>query len=431
MPMEMFYLDPIEIKIKEGLDRFRTDPGDLEDLAQSLQDKGQIVPIIINNNKELIDGGRRVAACMMAQIKVLCVYKDTVNPIIMRELEIESNVRRKAFTPSEEVLAISELHKLKQSVHGEATSGRKGGWTLDDTAKTLGVTKGKVIADLQLAEVVKMFPSLKDCKTKKEIVSAAKGVTKVLERSLAVSNYEKLIKDSNITQVRMYHLDGKIHMLSMENNSVDLLLTDPPYGIGINEVAMTVGGVTGGHVSAGFQYSDTPETTLNFLTVLAQQSFRFCKPTAHAFIFIGFEYFEITRKLFIEAGWQVRIKPLIWIKREIGQCNVPYAWPSSCYETILMARKDNSKLIVEGKPDWFQHDPVLPSQRLHQAEKPVELLKELIRRTCLPGSMIYDPAMGSGSTLEAALRMNMLAIGCDIMEESYSGALQRITQIIQ
>lgn len=431
MPMEMFYLDPIEIKIKEGLDRFRTDPGDLEDLAQSLQDKGQIVPIIINNNKELIDGGRRVAACMMAQIKVLCAYKDTVNPIIMRELEIESNVRRKAFTPSEEVLAISELHKLKQSVHGKATSGRKGGWTLDDTAKTLGITKGKVIADLQLAEVVKMFPSLKDCKTKKEIVSAAKGVTKVLERSLAVSNYEKLIKDSNITQVRMYHLDGKIHMLSMENNSVDLLLTDPPYGIGINEVAMTVGGVTGGHVSAGFQYSDTPETALNFLTVLAQQSFRFCKPTAHAFIFIGFEYFEITRKLFIEAGWQVRIKPLIWIKREIGQCNVPYAWPSSCYETILMARKDNSKLIVEGKPDWFQHDPVLPSQRLHQAEKPVELLKELIRRTCLPGSMIYDPAMGSGSTLEAALRMNMLAIGCDIMEESYSGALQRITQIIQ
>jgi len=109
-------------------------------------------------------------------------------------------------------------------------------------------------------------------------------------------------------------------------------------------------------------------------------------------------HFQVIRNFFIEAGWRAHIKPLIWIKRASGQCNVPHAWPSSCYEMLLYIRKDESRLVQEGKPDWLECPPVPESERLHPWQKPVELLVKLLERVALPGQIVYDPFMGSGST---------------------------------
>ena len=137
-----FYLDPLKVKVKEGLDRYRKDLGDLKELGKSLKETGQIQPIVVNRQDELIVGGRRLAACILEGIKVKVIYEDTVDPKKMRIWEVEENVRRKDLTPAEYALAVEELHTLMQEERGEAVSGREGGHTLDDTAKILGKTRG-------------------------------------------------------------------------------------------------------------------------------------------------------------------------------------------------------------------------------------------------------------------------------------------------
>ena len=62
----------------------------------------------------------------------------------MKEMEIEENLQRKQFTPAEEVLALSELHKLKQAKYGDSVQGKKGGWVLEDTADLVGKSKGLI-----------------------------------------------------------------------------------------------------------------------------------------------------------------------------------------------------------------------------------------------------------------------------------------------
>jgi DNA modification methylase len=98
---------------------------------------------------------------------------------------------------------------------------------------------------------------------------------------------------------------------------------------------------------------------------------------------------------------------------------------------FLYIRKSDSRLVVEGKPDWIQCDPVLPSERTHTAEKPIPLLLDLLSRVSLPGQVMVDPFIGSGSAIEAGLRSQLICSGCDIALESYVTASSRIAKFLE
>jgi len=428
---QIFYIDPLNIKVKEGLERYRRDLGDLKELGKSLEETGQIQPVVINRKHELIVGGRRIAACILRGMKVKVIYKDLVDPVKMRLWEIEENLRRKEFTPAEHALAVEEFHILMQQEHGESVSGRKGGHTLDKTAKVLGKTRGSVINELEIAEMVKAFPELKNATKKSEIKKAVKGLEKVQTAIASLKDYEEVTsKGAELFKLR--HTDAVEFMKSLPDSSVDILLTDPLYAIGADDLMITLGGHTGGtFTTAGFKIKDDPTTGVTLLVELAKQSFRFTTPQAHGYVFVAPERFWQMRFLFMEAGWRVHVKPLIWIKREVGQCNIPSAWPSSCYEMLMYIRKDISKIVKEGQPDWIECPPVSLSNRLHPFEKPIPLLINLLERVCLPGQRLCDPFSGSAASIEAGLRMKLICEGCDDSLEAHSVAVKRINDYIK
>ena len=156
----IFELPPDQVKVAEDRPRQRKDLGDVEKMVESIERYGQILPIIIDRDNQLVAGGRRLAACLLAGRNVRACYKDTVDPLLLRELELEENIQRKALTPSEEVLAVDELVRIKQKIYGKSTSGREGGFTIEKAADLLGKARTTVIEDLQLAEAIKMFPNL-------------------------------------------------------------------------------------------------------------------------------------------------------------------------------------------------------------------------------------------------------------------------------
>ena len=426
----VFYLDPLKITVREGLDRYRRDLGDLEELGDSIQKMGQIQPIVINRQNELIVGGRRLAACIIKGIKVKTIYEDMVDPVKIREWELEENLRRKDLTPAEYALAVAEFHTLMQKQHGIATSGKEGGHTLDATAKVLGKTRGSVISELEMAEMIKAFPELKSAKKKSEIKKAAKGLMKVNAALQSLEKYKELVENGK-GLYQLHHADAREHMASKKANSVDILLTDPLYGIGADELAIGLGGRTGATLtSSGYTISDDAAEALDLLQVLARESFRFTTHEAHGYVFVGPEHFWNLRRMFMAEGWRVHVKPLIWIKREVGQCNVPSSWPASCYEMFMYIRKDDSKLVKEGQPDWIECPPVPSDKKLNPYEKPVPLLLNMLERVSLPGQILYDPFMGSAATIEAGLELKLICEGVDISLESYATAKKRISDYI-
>jgi len=426
---KIFSMNPLEIKVKDELPRIRKEIGQIEELANSLKKFGQLQPIVINKNNELVAGGRRLAACLLAEIDAKVCYFDAVDPDTMRELEIEENIQRKAFTAAEECLALEEIHRIKQSKYGDTgpgapKDGKKVGWSLEDTAKLVGRTKSSVAADILLAQAIKNFPELKKLDTKSEIRSVVKSMDRVAQQMEGLAKYEETVKQA--TEFVLVNRAMEKHIIGIPDASIDLVLTDPAYGIDIFDMAIGVGGKTGGENSTGVEYEDSEEYAKNLLSILATESFRITKDSGHAYIFCAPSNFWWLVEEMKSAGWTVRERPIIWIKRESGQNNQPSMWPSSAYEFILFARKQNAKLVQEGRVDWIQVDPVAISAKLHQAEKPIPLLKELIARTTLPGQYIYDPFAGSGSTIEAAAEMKVFSIGCEIDVKSYAAMITRM-----
>lgn len=420
-------VDPLTIKVKEELPRVRKEMGKIKDMVESFRKFGQLQPIVVNRNMELIAGGRRLATCIEAEMQAKIVFVDTVDPLTMREMELEENIQRKALTPAEEILAVQELHNLKRTLHGETIIGKAGGWRIEDTAEIIGRTRTSVMDDLELAKALENFPALIACQSKSEIRKAVKGFERVSESIAALVSFDEKMKDKK-DKFEIYNIDALEHMLTMPDKSVHVLMTDPPYGIDIHEKQIALGGHTGGDMtSSGFTYDDDNESAMLKINELAQQSFRFVRDDGFAFVFCAISEFWIVKAIFEAAGWNCSQRPIIWCKNESGQNNAPNKWMSAGYEALLFARKIDSTIVIQGKVDWIQVPNVLPSLRMHQAEKPVVLLKELLSRVTMGGAVVYDPFMGSGSTLQAAIELMLYPIGTDILVESYAITKKRIT----
>ena len=63
-------------------------------------------------------------------------------------------------------------------------------------------------------------------------------------------------------------------------------------------------------------------------------------------------------------------------------------------------------------PGVFRHANVAANERLHQVQKPLELMAEVLK-ICVPGGRVLDPFAGSGSTLLAAARLGLTADGIE------------------
>lgn len=412
------------IIVREGLDRYRKDIGKLQELATSIIGKGQLQPIIVNSKMELIDGGRRLAACSFVGVDVEYVVKDELDSLKMRELEFEANHQRESFTPAEEALAIKDIHERRCAVEGRAVQGSPGsGWTVKNTAIVLGLAAGTISAKLKIAEAVEQFPELIVCKTDEEIIKIYKGFEKVAQRSKSLKSFNDKHQDlSKSIDNIVIQAKSEDFLRDINSESVDIILTDPPYMLEIGKLSLGVGGVTGGGNTAGFKYSD--EKDISIYDNLAKESQRICKDTSHAFIFLSIDYFHQVRNMFIRSGWGVAPRPIVWCKPG-GSCNQPSMWLVPSYEIIMFAKRSKAFLVQEGCRDLIQGiNPV--SDRSHPAEKPIELLRTLLKCVALPGKTLIDPFMGSGSSLVAGLREKLHVSGCDILEEAVHVAKEKV-----
>ena len=103
---------PIEsIKVKK---RIRQEMGDISALAESMKRFGQISPIVINSDKVLIAGGRRLeAARSLGWNNINAVIAEITDELTMLEYEREENIQRMNFTSSEEAVASQKIYELQ------------------------------------------------------------------------------------------------------------------------------------------------------------------------------------------------------------------------------------------------------------------------------------------------------------------------------
>jgi ParB family transcriptional regulator, chromosome partitioning protein len=143
--------------------RIRQDYGDMEDLKTSLKTHGLLQPIVVNQQKQLIAGGRRYRAHQeLGESSIAVVFFETLDEVHLRVLEVEENIRRKDFDWKERVLAIAVAHETAKRTAILERGAKQ--WTQAQTGDLLGQSVGNVNNALRLASLIRAGD--------KEIISA-------------------------------------------------------------------------------------------------------------------------------------------------------------------------------------------------------------------------------------------------------------------
>ena len=211
--------------------------------------------------------------------------------------------------------------------------------------------------------------------------------------------------------------DAVTWLRSLPSESVDLVITDPPYeslekhrAIGTT-TRLKISKASSNQWFAIFPNARFPE--------LFAEVYRVLKPNTHFYLFCDPETAFIAKPIAEAAGFRFW-KPLVWDKKTIG---MGYHYRSR-YEFILFFEKGKRRLKDLAIADIL---PVARIRNGYPSEKPVELSEILIRQSSAPGELVVDPFMGSGSVGVAATRLSRDFAGNDIAEAAVDHSRSRLT----
>jgi DNA modification methylase len=200
--------------------------------------------------------------------------------------------------------------------------------------------------------------------------------------------------------------------------SVDLVLADPPYGVG--------------YVSSRRTRSDPlvvpviGDESLNTLRDALPLMDRLLRPDRHAYLFAA--ALRIGECLdAIGEYWRIK-NVVIWDKGEagsVGDLNGGYAWN---WEPIVYAAKGRRDLNGPRPRAIYRYDWQGTRDPVHPTQKPVGLMQWLIQKSTNPGDTILDPFAGSGPVLRAAKNLGRKVVACEVKEEYCEAAARRLRQ---
>jgi len=183
---------------------------------------------------------------------------------------------------------------------------------------------------------------------------------------------------------------------SMPDKSVDLVLTDPPYGI----ANVWHGGSGCGWGRAAEQ---TPERN-GWDVAPSQECFDHILRVGKTVCIWGGNYFQLP----VSRGWLVWTKP----ERNFTLSEAELAWTS--VDTVM-------RVFDGARSD---------SDRVHPTQKPLELMKWCLTKLSHEGDTVLDPFMGSGTVGIEAVRLHKHYLGCELNPDYIKMANRRIQDMI-
>ncbi len=198
--------------------------------------------------------------------------------------------------------------------------------------------------------------------------------------------------------------------------SIDLLITDPPYeSLEKHRAIGTTTRLKHSKSSSNDWFSIFPNARFD---ELFEQMFRVLHRNSHLYLFCDPETAFVAKPAGERAGFRFW-KPLIWDKKKIG---MGYHYRSR-YEFVLFFEKGKRKLNDLGVAD------IIEVPRVHNgypAEKPPAVAEVFIRQSSSVGDVVVDPFMGSASTGVAALTLGRRFAGNDLSNSALAVATDRL-----
>lgn len=423
-------------------DRARQEMGDLANLENNLKQSGLIQPLAVKSNHDgtyrLLAGERRFTVLERNEIDAVPVriYEEDLSELEMKIIEKSENFYRKDMEYYEMDALTAEIHQMQQELHGVKAPGPgQDGWGMRDTAEMINAkSPAAIVESVKRAEAREAFPELFE--TCKSASDASKMIKKM---------DEALIKQTIAQKLESQKTEGTLHQLSkcfiirsffegvkeIPDGIMHFVEVDPPYAINIKEAKKTEGisqyALTGyNEIPAEYYMDGDPEGNWLGMNTVFKECYRVMAD--HSWLICWFApepWFNDIYMAIKNAGFSTTRMCPIWTKSS-GQTKRPEIHLPNSYEMFFYAWKGRPVIARQRGGNEFNYPPILPSQKVHETERPIELTNDIYGTFAFPGSRILIPFLGSGNGLISAKHLGMSATGFELSKACKDSFLVKV-----
>lgn len=224
--------------------------------------------------------------------------------------------------------------------------------------------------------------------------------------------------------IQVYNTDAIEWLKTLNNDSVDLIVSDPPYRVtqhghsGLGGIFKTKVGEDKKLNGKLFEHNEVD------VNDYAGELYRVLKPDSHCYIMTNDRNLQNFMNVFTNIGFNF-CKLLIWDK----QNKITNQYYMNQVEYILFMYKGRNKQINNcGTSNLISVNNVKNKTHNHPTEKPVELMEILIKNSTNEGDLVLDPFVGVGATPVACQNLKRNFIGCELDKVYYDTTMERLNE---
>ena len=239
--------------------------------------------------------------------------------------------------------------------------------------------------------------------------------------------------EEGVSSIKLFNQDCVEGMKQLGDESVDLIITDPPFGC---------------NATLKGDYVDDEEYIKSQIPIWVKEFARLIKDTGHVYIYVPTKYID---------NWLPVVKEELKFNNILSVQNMKYGRRyknnfRSNTQHILFCSKGRAKNFnkvdwIRTSDSWFNdkrntnperfqyfYPNYVPSEfkatveesHGHRDEKNTGLLKVFVELSSEEGDLVLDPFVGSGSTAVACQATSRSFVGFEISEEYFSMGVRRL-----
>lgn len=243
--------------------------------------------------------------------------------------------------------------------------------------------------------------------------------------------YQEILRLLPGEQETFEHTDSISLLATLKNETIDLVLTDPPYIIskpsGFKSV---VHGEKRFAVETEHGEWDKPENfSLEDLRDSVFEYYRVLKKHGTMITFCDLWKISDVKRIMEDAGFK-QIRLIEWIKTNPVPLNSSRNYLTNAREVALLGVKVSKPTFHSSYDNGVYQLPICHEKgRFHSTQKPLMLMQQLIEKHSNPNDVVLDTFAGAATTLLAAKNLGRGFIGCELDEDYFDQAEKRLFNI--
>lgn len=402
-----------------------------EKLITSIARRGLINPITVNpadprypGKIVLVAGERRLTAYLIMESRgtpfgeIPCRYTTELSASEAQVLELEENLLREDLTWIDQIQAVRTIH----TIWGKEAEGK---WSPKDTAERLGYGSNTIYKMIEVADAIhagkttlqghtgwgSAYIALQNLRTRQKEAADASLKHQISSdfedlESYKVSDVKAIIKEAEkkaeeptqsvppLIPSPFVNDDFISFADSYRGVPFNFIHFDPPYGIEIHDSDQA-------NALEHGTYDDDPEVLWAILSAFTRNLDRLLSPMSHGILWYSPKMGEQIREFLSKEAPDIWVQdvPLVWLKSDNrGIVADVQRRPRNVTEFAFVLVRGDRKIIRSVANGY-----AAPTSRaIHQAEKPIPVLKHFFQMFLDETSRVLDPTSGSGNALVAA-----------------------------